>query len=1712
MSWRQCATGLFLSVLLSSSGLAAPVIDPIADVTIPAGKSLIVPVTATSPTGQPLTYTVTSSTNGIAVVMHTNNPFWQLSVAQVADTNAPGAYQTPYRGGVATVTNVGNLTFMLFPEYAPHAVNVFQGLTTSGFYNSNTIFHRVVTNFVIQGGDPLTNGTGRLVFTYDDEFNPQAMFSGNGQLALANSGKDTDGPQFFVTVGAQRPLDFKYTLFGQLVRGFAVLTNLSHTAVDTNSRPLADEIIQTASYVPDTADTALTLTATNVPGVTGTITVIADDGVGGRTTNVFAATLVADINSTNQSFIYPNTVTNLVAPVNRTLTNFINAVELDSDTLYWFPSFVTEADYNNATNSSYNLSSNVLRTLTYNVTNVGGRFQLFLVPARNYAGPVSLVFDVSYNSYWNYYQQYGYTLPNYDQQVYTFVFGDTPVSGQSKTVTALASVPFNNVLLATFTNGVPGSSSTNFTAAINWGDNSTNSGVVTANPAGEKAVLGSHTYVYPGTYPVYVQVQSAIGASATVLSFVTVTNQAAAATNLLTVQVSGPGTVSPDYNNASLLVGGSYSISAIPADLSVLASWTDGNGFVLGTGTNLTFTMYPGLRLTANFEPATPPSLTITSPSARQAITNLYSALATVAGTAANNATVTSVWYQVNSAGWQPASGTTNWTASFTPLYGVTNLLEAYAVNNYGYLSTTSSVSALYEAGAPLTLYMNGLGSISPALNGQLLVVGNDYELTAIPTSGFIFANWTGSLFSTNPVLSFTMATNSSFTASFVSVDANAAPWVAITSHTNLQLVIGTNTTLAGIAYDLGHGNRGITNVTVNGARAANDTASSTNIALWSKSVALAGGTNTFTVVARDGDGNARTNVIRLLRDITRPTIVIAQPSANQYCSNALFTAIGSATDNLQVSNVRLQLNGGDWTNAALPNNSTNWNASLNLRPGTNTLAAYSVDSSGNVSMTNRVSFVYVVSAPLQLQITGRGTLSPNYSNAWLAINRTYSMTATPQSGFAFVNWTGGTNLPLAVLTNGRSVRFSMTSNLTLQANFVDTNKPACTITSPTSNQRWSNVVVTVKGTAKDNVGVDNVWYQLNGSAWTNSTTANGWTNWTVDVVLVPGTNVVRAYAVDGAGNKSTTNSVNFIYVVSDRLQVRAAGQGTLSPNYSNAVLEIGKSYSMKTSGVNGHVFTNWVVSTNWVGGVISNNATLKFLMQSNLTLQANFADVTKPTLAITAPTANQRWSNAPLFIVMGTAKDNVQVSNVWCLTNEVWVSASLGSGRTNWAIDVTLVAGTNTVRAYAEDAAGNRSPTNSVKFVYVPCDRLQVSRTGLGTVSPNYSNAFLEIGRTFTLTAKPAGGYLFSNWTDNAGTQITNAAGLRFQMQSNLSFTANFVPNPFLPVTGTYQGLFHDTNGVAFQSAGFFNATVKTNGVFSAKLSQGTNSYPFTGQFSLAGVFATNSIPRRGLSPLSAQLFLDFGGGDDLTGWLSDGIWTAELLANRAVYSPTNPAPQSGRKYTLVIPGSEDSSQEPGGYGFGTVGVDTSGTVSFSGSLGDGAKVTQSAIVSRQGYWPLYVPLYSGNGSIWGWLTFTNDPESDLSGSVNWIKLAQASAKLYPAGFTNWFDAVGSVYSFTNGVRVLSLTNGVATFEGGNLSQSITNQFWLGTNNLVTGSNTLSLKITTTSGLFQGGFINPATGKSNSFSGALLQKQNAGYGYFLGTNQTGSVTLQKSD
>ncbi len=460
------------------------------------------------------------------IVTHANDPFWKLNVAQACAPNAPGSFQTPFRGSLVWVTNVGDMTLMLFPEYAPNTVSIFQGLLNSGFYNSNTIFHRVINGFVIQGGDPLTNGTGGLVFQYNDEFNPQAIFSGNGQLALANSGKNTDGSQFFITEAPFRSGDFQYTIFGQLLRGFDVLTNIETTSVDGNSRPLANEIITQASPVPDTVDTVITLVATNKVSVTNKVTVIADDGVGGKATNTFMAVSVAETSTTtnSQPFFFGNTVTNIVAPANTTITNVLNAFELDSEPLYWFPLSATAATQaNSAINGVF--TNSILKSLTYNVTNPSGQLQFYVTPATNFIGQVVYQLVVSPNSSWyTYYQFFGLVLvcrPTITMTFF-FTFGDTPISAQASATPPQWTGTFTNLLLATFTNGIAGSAATNFTASIQWGDDSITAGAITTNTARMKLVLGSHTYTNSGVYPIAITIQSGLGVTAVVSNAVTV--------------------------------------------------------------------------------------------------------------------------------------------------------------------------------------------------------------------------------------------------------------------------------------------------------------------------------------------------------------------------------------------------------------------------------------------------------------------------------------------------------------------------------------------------------------------------------------------------------------------------------------------------------------------------------------------------------------------------------------------------------------------------------------------------------------------------------------------------------------------------------------------------------------------------------------------------------------------------------------------------------------------------------------------------------------------------------------------------------------------------------------------------------------------------------------------------------------------------------------
>ena len=132
-------------------------------------------------------------------------------------------------------TNRGAIDVELFDDDAPKTVENFLKLSRDGFYDG-VIFHRVIPDFMIQGGDPTGTGTGGPGYTFEDEINEHRVE--RGALAMANAGPDTNGSQFFVvTTGAAPWLDGKHTVFGRVTEGMDVVDSISTVETDASDKP-----------------------------------------------------------------------------------------------------------------------------------------------------------------------------------------------------------------------------------------------------------------------------------------------------------------------------------------------------------------------------------------------------------------------------------------------------------------------------------------------------------------------------------------------------------------------------------------------------------------------------------------------------------------------------------------------------------------------------------------------------------------------------------------------------------------------------------------------------------------------------------------------------------------------------------------------------------------------------------------------------------------------------------------------------------------------------------------------------------------------------------------------------------------------------------------------------------------------------------------------------------------------------------------------------------------------------------------------------------------------------------------------------------------------------------------------------------------------------------------------------------------------------------
>ncbi len=139
-------------------------------------------------------------------------------------------------------TNHGAIELELFDEDAPKTVENFRKLADDGFYDG-VIFHRVIKDFMIQGGDPTGTGTGGPGYTFEDEFNEHKIE--RGALAMANAGPNTNGSQFFiVTTDAAPWLDGKHTVFGRVTAGMEAVDSIEGTDTNAADKPVADAVIQ----------------------------------------------------------------------------------------------------------------------------------------------------------------------------------------------------------------------------------------------------------------------------------------------------------------------------------------------------------------------------------------------------------------------------------------------------------------------------------------------------------------------------------------------------------------------------------------------------------------------------------------------------------------------------------------------------------------------------------------------------------------------------------------------------------------------------------------------------------------------------------------------------------------------------------------------------------------------------------------------------------------------------------------------------------------------------------------------------------------------------------------------------------------------------------------------------------------------------------------------------------------------------------------------------------------------------------------------------------------------------------------------------------------------------------------------------------------------------------------------------------------------------
>ncbi len=521
-----------------------------------------------------------------------------------------------------------------------------------------------------------------------------------------------------------------------------------------------------------------------------------------------------------------------------------------------------------------------------------------------------------------------------------------------------------------------------------------------------------------------------------------------------------------------------------------------------------------------------------------------------------------------------------------------------------------------------------------------------------------------------------------------------------------------------------------------------------------------------------------------------------------------------------------------------------------------------------------------------------------------------------------------------------------------------------------------------------------------------------------------------------------------------------------------------------------------YVYSTNVTTNVTTVTTNLALQIRDYFTVNASIIrgaarDRFKPKVTLQHPTPRDRVTTNSTLTISGTAKDNMEVARI--LVNSP--TKIIASGAETWAQELTLTPGTNVISVTSLDRFGNESRPQTRRIFYHVPKAIALTNSGAGSIVGITNGQMLDIGRNYTVTAKPDKGNFFASW---AGSRVSPFMKLTFMMSEGFNLTALFSTNYFPALRGTYEGLITTATGSP-RSAGRITLRLNANGSYTGKLQPLTGNYPIHGQF--AFTHDSTITGARGTNSLWLYMHLYTNGVPRIEGAYSDNRESGRVVMYRSEQQDIADIPAG--PFTFTISPSTNSAVGDG-FGLGTANLDAAGNITIAGSLQNGASIDHGARLVAGSHFPMFL-RWSPREAFLGWMEFDTN-HSGFFGTAQWV--TESSTNEVEMGLVT-----GSRYTAPEaGQSPLGWTTGTVTLSGDDLASPIDIGATFNGTTLNAAPNTIELHFdpVTTDGRIAGSFVHPVTGLATPIQAALLQNSNMAAGYFLSTNRNGAVRIRQ--